>query len=169
IYKISLEFFKKKFSLISYPKWYFKLFYYSIVKNGYGDFIAVTHKGNIIGTAMFIKYGQNIYYLWSAYKLKFSKFTPTSILIDYIIEKYSGKNIETLDLGHTSPDNIGLLAYKAKFGGINKKLYHFYISKRKLKINKKEPQFHFFRLLINHIPKQILSLLNSIVFKLYIR
>lgn len=116
--------------------------------------------------AVFIKYGQNIYYLWSAYKLTFSKFTPTSILIDHIIEKYIDSSYEILDLGHTDPDNTGLLTYKAKFGGTHMKLFQTVISRKKVEYNK-DGNFPIITQFIQQMPDAVAKMLTPLIFRLY--
>ncbi len=169
IYKLSVEFFKNRFGLTSYPKWYFKELYRTVIEKGYGDFLVVKLNGKIIGCAIFLRYQKRVVESWTCYDRKYLQFSPTALLIDYIIEKYSDSGYEILDLGHTSPENKGLLKYKGKFGGIHKKLTHLYISRNRKNIEKlsNNEQFGLIRKIIKHSPIILAYLLTPAIFKLY--
>ena len=141
----------------------FNLFY----KKKNIDLILIEHNNKIIAGIILYFFKDRVIYEFSASDLKYNRYSPAVLMLDYAIQKSHLENFRIFDFSITSLNHISLLDFKLRWGSkIIKLPYYYYL------INSKHvPDFDYntsyplLRMPYRYIPLPIIKLLAPLVIK----
>jgi lipid II:glycine glycyltransferase (peptidoglycan interpeptide bridge formation enzyme) len=119
---------RRKHGVPTQPKKFFEnLFRYLILK-GHGYLLLSYDKSKVVGGSLFLTCGKRMHYKYNASDPEIlGKITPNHALTWHAIKKGCDEGYHTLDFGRTSPDNEGLMRYKATWGNmVLDAIYYYY-------------------------------------------
>ena len=105
---------RRKHGVPSQPRKFFEGVFHHMMPNGRGSILLAVSDSRVIAASVFLKLQETVYYKYNASDPQFlSKKTPNHLLTWHAIEAACRAGYRYFDFGRTSPDNEGLMRYKA--------------------------------------------------------
>jgi hypothetical protein len=118
---------RKKHGVPSQPDLFFEKVFDYVVAQGMGSIFLALSDSRVIAGGLFLKLRDTVYYKYNASDPEFlSQKTPNHLLTWHAIENAFQQGYRYLDFGRTSPDNEGLMRYKAMWGARGMELPYYY-------------------------------------------
>ena len=109
---------RKKHGVPSQPKQLFSNLFRHMVASGRAFILLAEYRSKAIAGGIFFRLGDTVYYKYNASDPAYlTAVTPNHLLSWHAIEHGCLQGYHRFDLGRTSPDNEGLMRYKAMWGG----------------------------------------------------
>ena len=108
---------RKKHGVPSQPSKFFKNLLKHVILKGHGYLLLAYDKSQVVAGSLFLTSGKRMHYKYNASDPNvLGKITPNHALTFHAIKKGCEEGYRSLDFGRTSPDNEGLMRYKAMWG-----------------------------------------------------
>jgi len=118
---------RKKHGVPPQSKAFFKNLFENVISEGHGFILLAKHDSRIVAGSLFLVCGRGIHYKYNASDPSYLKKTTPNHLITWIaIRNGFEKGYEFMDFGRTSPDNEGLMRYKAMWGSECQNVPYYY-------------------------------------------
>lgn len=111
------------------PWKFFKNIWCHFINGGKGFVVTVQYNGKAIASALFLVFGQNVYYKYGASVKKHQQFRPNDLIIWKSLLYCNKMNYTSLNLGRTEPAHTGLLRFKQGWGGMESVVHYFRYNK----------------------------------------
>lgn len=123
---------RKKHGVPSQPKKFFENLLKYVIFKGHG-YILLSYAGSkAVAGSLFLTCGGKIYYKYNASDPGvLGKITPNHALTWHAVKKGVEEGYHLMDFGRTSPDNKGLMRYKAMWGSETLDIIYYYYPKIK--------------------------------------
>jgi len=107
---------RKKHGVPCQPKTFFKALQPTLLKNK-GFILFARHEGRMVAASFFLACGDQLFYKYNASDPEaLRKLTPNHLITFQAMCKANAEGFRLIDFGRTSPDNEGLMRYKAMWG-----------------------------------------------------
>ena len=117
---------RKKLGVPIQPKSFFEILFKEIIETHLG-FVILTYLGKEpIGAGIFMAYGNNLLYKYSAYAPNKVNFCPNHLTIWTAIKEGIRRRYKSLDFGRTEIENQGLLKFKSGWATNETELPYYY-------------------------------------------
>ncbi len=124
-YKLNL-FTRRKHGVIPQPYRFFKNILTEIFNQGLGFLLIAQYGKTPIGASIFFTFKDTIYHKFNASNSNYLEYQPNHLILWHAIQWAVENGYKTLDLGRTSPDNQGLMAFKRHWGAEEIDLPYYY-------------------------------------------
>ena len=157
---------KKNIGVPSHPFIFFKNIWEKLIQNDYASLYLAKYNGNIIAGIITMIFKDTISYAYAASDDKFLKLRPNNLIMWTAIEEGCKNHYRYFDFGRTSPDNIGLINFKKRWGTVEKKLYYSYYPKNpeSLTENRDNLKYKLGTKIIRRMPMPIYKKFSDVVF-----
>lgn len=168
-YKILQFAYIKKHLMIPQPYYFFKNVYNFLAEKNIAEFYTIINqKKKPVSTILCFKYKNSFHYVWGATIPEYEKYSFSSVLVDYLIQKSIIEKYEYFDFGATSVEQYNLLFAKEKFGAESKRLPFYYFSQTgRIKVLDTHSSCKLFRKSIYYCPLFIVRYLSKIIVKIF--
>lgn len=110
---------RKKHGVPTQPGRFFEILQKEILAEGLGFLLLAVHESKVVAGSLFLKTGRAIHYKYNASDPSvLGKLTPNHLLTWHAVIKGCNEGCTLVDFGRTSPDNLGLMRYKAMWGAV---------------------------------------------------
>lgn len=117
---------RKKLGSIPQPYRFFQNLWGVMLTNNLGFLLLAKYNGVPIAGAVFLTYKGTIFPKYNGSDKRFLKFQPNNLLYWSAIEWGVKNGYKRFDFGRTSPDNLGLIAFKRRWGSEEVDLPYYY-------------------------------------------
>jgi CelD/BcsL family acetyltransferase involved in cellulose biosynthesis len=118
---------RKKHGVPSQPKAFFANVLTHVILRGSGFLVLAYHQDRAVAGSLFLTSGKRIHYKFNVSDPSvLGKLTPNHALTWHAIKKGCEEGYESIDFGRSSPDNEGLMRYKAMWGNTVREALYFY-------------------------------------------
>lgn len=108
---------RKKHGIPAQPKRYFEILLQEMIYRRLGFILLAIHESSVVAGSLFLTLGKGIHYKYNVSDPRtFGRITPNHYLTWKAAVKGLTEGYEFIDFGRTSPDNLGLMRYKAMWG-----------------------------------------------------
>lgn len=114
-FHLHLQIRKGKYRLLAQPYAFFENIWHLIIKPGRGAILKAEYRGEMIGAALFLNWGEITYYKISASDTQHKSLRTNEALIWEGIKYAKSQGSSFLDLGLSDWDQQGLIGFKRKF------------------------------------------------------
>lgn len=145
---------------------FFQKLYDHVISRGYGQVSLASYQGRIIAGAVYLHFGDEAIYKFSASDDKYLHVQPNNILMWETIEWYCRNGYKRLCFGRTELDNEGLRAYKKGWGAEESLiLYHRYDLKKAEYVTDSPRSKGFHNKIFARMPIPMLKIVGSLLYK----
>ena len=110
---------RKKHGVPSQPRKFFENLFKHVILKGHGYLLLSYDRSQVVAGSIFLTSGKRMHYKYNASDPDIlGKLTPNHALTWHAIKKGCEEGYHSLDFGRTSPDNKGLMRYKAMWGNM---------------------------------------------------
>jgi lipid II:glycine glycyltransferase (peptidoglycan interpeptide bridge formation enzyme) len=159
---------RKKHGVPSQPRRFFANLLEHMVAAGHAEILISYYDSKAVASSVFFKFKDTVHYKYNATDPAYvSKVTPNHLLTWHAIEKACLDGYRFLDFGRTSPENEGLMRYKAMWGGEPSDLPYFYHPAPKGAASQKESGLSY-RIMTStwrRLPDSLIELLGPMIYK----
>ncbi|MEO0106421.1 MAG: GNAT family N-acetyltransferase [candidate division WOR-3 bacterium] len=117
---------RKKHGVVPQPYKFFYNIKREIFDKGYGFILIARYQDKPIAGSIFFTYKDKIYHKFNASHPDYLKYQPNHLILWEAIQWAVKNELSLLDLGRTSPDNEGLIAFKRHWGAKEIELSYYY-------------------------------------------
>lgn len=150
------------------PKKFFFNLFNNMISKDYAFILLAIWNSQTIAAGLFFKFKNAIYYKYNVSNpFYLSKKSPNHILTWTAIERACLDGYRYFDFGRTSPDNLGLMRYKAMWGAETNDLPYFYYPRLKGMGSKGESGlvYRFITRLWRILPNSVISKIGPLIYK----
>ncbi len=160
---------RKKHGVIPQPYRFFKNILTEIFNAGYGFLLIAKYKDRPIGASIFFTFKDVIYHKFNASDTNYGAYQPNHLILWSVIKWGVENGYKTLDLGRTSPDNKGLMAFKRHWGAQDFDLPYYYWPEIKGASSTKESswKYQIASSISKKMPIMILKIAGSLFYRYF--
>ena len=108
---------RRKHGVPAQSKAFFENLLQNMIRKGFGYLLLSHYMSQTVAASLFLNAGRRLHYKYNASDPNvLGKITPNHALTFHAIKKANEEGYLSLDFGRTSPDNEGLMRYKAMWG-----------------------------------------------------
>lgn len=157
---------RKRHGLPPQPAKFFKNFYDEIIKKGEGVIALASYQGKTIASNIFCFLGKRVIYKYGASDISFQNLRANNLLMWESIKWFIENKYESLSLGRTEMDNVGLRQFKNGWAGKEDFLcYYCYDLKRQKFISSNHNISGWQRWIFSKLPIPVLKFLGSFFYR----
>lgn len=157
---------RKRHGLPPQPLAFFHNIYKEILLKNLGIIVTIYSKGKLIAASIYLVFNRKAIYKFGASDHAYHFLRPNNLIMWEAINWLKENKCNTLNLGRTDSDDLGLLAYKRLWGGIESELkYHRYNIRLDKYVQPRHKTSKKFNTIIKCIPIPVLRLLGNIAYK----
>jgi lipid II:glycine glycyltransferase (peptidoglycan interpeptide bridge formation enzyme) len=166
-YDLMVKEYRDKHLMIPQPYSLFSLLISRLAPKGMAKLLVAKHEEKVIGGMFLLLYRDKAIYAWGTTDESFSRYSVSSLLVDYAIKDCQSKGFKSFDFGVTSPYQESLLFFKSRWGASHTRLSSYY----KLINCKKAPEMDYYKSYLNlrrpfrYLPLWLIKAVSPIVTK----
>lgn len=167
-YRLNL-FTRKKHGVIPQPYEFFKNIFDEIVAKGYGFILIAFYRQKPIAASIFFNYKDTLYHKFNASDINYLKYQPNHLILWEAIKWGVDNGYKVLDLGRTSPDNRGLMAFKRHWGAkeIDLPYYYWPTVKGLSAMRESSLKYRITSTLLKNSPVPVLKIAGNLLYKYF--
>ncbi|MEO0185268.1 MAG: GNAT family N-acetyltransferase [candidate division WOR-3 bacterium] len=160
---------RRKHGVIPQPYRFFKNILTEIFNQGLGFLLIAQYNRKPIGASIFFTFKNTIYHKFNASDANYLEYQPNHLILWHAIQWAVENGYKTLDLGRTSPDNHGLMAYKKHWGAEEIDLPYYYWPEIKGASATKESsnKYRIASSVLRKMPISILRISGNLLYKYF--
>ena len=150
------------------PKAFFENLQRHVFHRGCGCLLLAFFEEKVIGASLLIHDNKTLFYKFSVSDPDYLKIvSPNHLLMWTAIEFGHKKELTTLDLGRTSPDNEGLMRFKKSWGTTDSSLVYSYYPRVRGAVSTEERGFMYktATMMWRFLPKAVIEILGPRIYK----
>lgn len=158
---------RKKHGVPCQPKAFFKALLPTLQKNK-GFILFARHDGRMVAASFFLICGDQLFYKYNASDPEaLRKLTPNHLITMQAIRKGVKEGFRLIDFGRTSPENEGLMRYKAMWGMEATDFPYYYYPKIQGSVTTKENglKFRFITTAWRLMPDVVLDKIGPVIYR----
>lgn len=153
---------RKRHGLPPQPSKFFKNFYEEIINKGKGIIALASYQGKTVASNIFCFLGKRAIYKYGASDISFQNLRANNLLMWESIRWFIDKKYESLSLGRTEMENVGLRQFKNGWGGKEDLLWYYcYDLKKRKFISSNHNISNWQKWVFSKLPIPILNFLGS--------
>ena len=157
---------RKRHGLPPQPFLFFENLHRHVISDGKGIVATARHAGKVVASAVFLHFGKRAIYKYGASDSAHQHLRPNNLIMWEAIRWYGERGFETLNLGRTERDHLGLLQYKRGWGAVESPLRYFkYCLKREMFTAEKRKKHELIKKAVARIPVALLRGAGRILYK----
>jgi len=157
---------RKRHGLPPQPFAFFKSVFNNIISRDFGFIVSAFHSGKIIGSSIFFHFNSQAIYKYGASTMKYQHLRPNNLIMWDAIRWCRDRGFESLNLGRTEVENIGLLRYKRMWGASERALnYYRYDIRKNGYVSCLRRKDDFVKRFFPYLPVPILRFIGKIIYR----
>jgi len=158
---------RQKHGMLPQPGRFFKHIYRELTLKKKAFIRIVKYRRRPIAGSIFLVDRQTVYHKYNASDRNFLKCYPNQYLLWRTIKESCAQGLRYFDLGRTSPDNRGLMAFKRHWGAREEGLpYYYWPDVRGLTSTREDgTAYRILSRIIKRIPIPVLNIMGSLVYR----
>ena len=96
-----------------------------VIAEGHGLVVTAWQSGLPIAAGVFLHFGRQALYKFGASRVEFQEHRPNNLVMWTAIQWYAERGFETLSLGRTDREDVGLLQFKDGWGAVRRPLCYW--------------------------------------------
>ena len=157
---------RKYHGLPPQPFYFFESLYDHLMSKDKGIVVAASYNNKTIASAVFFHFGEKAIYKFGASDRTYQHLRANNLVMWNAIKWYSQNGYKVLDMGRTSPDNKGLIQFKASWNPLQSvmKYYKYNIESQTFAIGNSKGTF-FAEKLFQNMPISLSRLIGTLAYK----
>ena len=157
---------RKKHGTPPQPFSFFQRLYEHIISNDHGQVVLASYNGQTISGAVFLHFGNEVIYKFSASDSAYQHLRPNDLLMWKVIQWYCRNGYSRLDFGRSEPENEGLRYFKKGWGAEEYPILYRRYDLRKAAYVRDSPSSQgFHNKIFARLPVPILKIAGSLLYK----
>lgn len=157
---------RKRHGLPPQPFAFFRNVFNHIISKGYGIVVSAFHSEKLIAASVFFHFGRGAIFKYGASDNKHHNLRPNNLILWEAIKWYRNRGFESLNLGRTELENLGLLQYKRIWGATESSIKYYRYDFKQKSFLKNRPRINdFYVKLFARTPAGILRYFGRLVYK----
>jgi hypothetical protein len=157
---------RKRHGLPPQPFSFFQNIFEYIIAQGHGVVVLAYHDRRSIAAAVFFHFGKKAIFKYGASESKYSSLRPNNLVMWEALKWYGKEGIQTLSLGRTDVENLGLLRYKRAWGAKESILKYFrYDIRNKALASGRPGSPVLYRKVFSRMPIAVLRLIGRFLYR----
>ncbi len=156
---------RKRLGVPPQPYAFFSNIRRHLLEHDLGTLFLASHRGKIIGAAIFLHFGTSVMFKFNASDAAFSNLRGNNLLMWDALRRFIAEGRQELHMGRNEIDNPGLRRYKLGWGTTEGELaYHRYVPARGGFESGRNPQQCWHHHAFRHIPVPLSRIIGTVVY-----
>jgi hypothetical protein len=147
------------------PHSFFKNIYTNMIKEGMGNVISASYKGEVISSCIYFYFGKKVIYKFGASDLKHQDVRANNLLMWKAISYFAEQGYTYFSFGKTDIENEGLRKYKLGYGAQERVLTYFRYNLNDEKFSLNNSRFASMEKVFNLMPVPILKMIGNVMYR----